>query len=97
MDGDGEVVARGKPRRKIKPRSQWKKYRRPGNGELKTIKELARKLGETERTIRNWQYKGIIPYIVLGRRSIRFRLDAVLAALEKRQVKGRRSFRQIPI
>jgi hypothetical protein len=73
------------------PRSQWKKYRRPGNGELLTLNELAHALGETPRTVRNWRTKGIVPSIVLGHRSIRFRLGAVLLALSKREVKGRRA------
>jgi predicted site-specific integrase-resolvase len=64
-----------------------KKSRRPGHGELKTIAEIARALGETDRTIRNWQYKGIVPWIKLGHKTIRFRLDDVLAALQKRRVK----------
>jgi excisionase family DNA binding protein len=96
MDQDGEVVATG-PRRKMKPRKQWRKYRRPGKGELKTVTEIATALGESVRTIRNWQAKGIIPHIVVGHRTVRFRLDVVLAALEKRQTKGRRAFYEQPL
>jgi hypothetical protein len=96
MKDDDEVVAT-KPRRKMKPRSKWKKYHRPGKGELLTEAELARTLGETTRSIRNWRHKGIIPSLVLGHRSIRFRLDSVLAALDKRQVKGRRVFYEQPV
>jgi hypothetical protein len=88
LDENGEVVAT-RPRRKIKPRSKWRKYKRPGRGELLNIQELAAALGETVRTIRNWQYKNIIPYLSLGKRQVRYRLDAVLAALEKRQIKKR--------
>ena len=88
LDENGEVVAT-RPRRKIKPRSKWRKYKRPGGGELLNIQELAAALGETVRTIRNWQYKNIIPYLSLGKRQVRYRLDAVLAALEKRQIKKR--------
>ena len=88
LDQNGEVVAT-RPRRKIKPRSKWRKYKRPGGGELLNIQELAAALGETVRTIRNWQYKNIIPYLSLGKRQVRYRLDAVLAALEKRQIKKR--------
>jgi len=80
----------------MKPRSKWKKYRRPGRGELKTEGEIARALGEEDRTIANWRYKGLIPYITLGHRTIRYRLDAVLAALDKKTVK-RRHFYQTPI
>ena len=88
LDENGEVVAT-RPRRKIKPRSKWRKYKRPGRGELLNIQELAAALGETVRTIRNWQYKNILPYLSLGKRQVRYRLDAVLAALEKRQIKKR--------
>jgi hypothetical protein len=83
-----EVVA-AKKKRQMKPRIKWKKYRRPGKGELKSEAELARALGEEERTVRNWRYKGLIPYLSLGHRQVRFRLDAVLDALDKRQIKKR--------
>jgi len=89
----GEVVAAGKKRR-MKPRSKWKKYHRPGKGELLSIEELAGALGENVRTIRNWRARGLIPTLVLGHRSLRFRLDAVLAALEKRQIKKRHFYQQ---
>ena len=91
----GEVVAT-KPRRKMKPRKKWKKYHRPGKGELLTEAEFARALGEEERTVRNWRYKGLVPYLSLGHRQIRYRLDAALVALEKKTVK-RRFFYQQPI
>ena len=80
--------------RNRKPRKKWKKYRRPGRGELLSISELARALGESVRTIRHWRTKGIIPTLVLGHKTIRFRLDAVLAALDKRQIKRRHFFQQ---
>jgi excisionase family DNA binding protein len=88
MTDTDEVVA-SRRRRKMKPRKRWKKYRRPGKGELLTLDELARALGETRRTIRNWRSKGVIPVLVLGHRSLRFRLAAVLEALRKREVKAR--------
>jgi predicted site-specific integrase-resolvase len=80
----------------MKPRRKWRKYRRPGNGKggLLTEAELARKLGEVERTIRNWRYKGLIPYLKLGHKTIRYRLDAVLAALEKKTVRKRYFYSQ---
>jgi len=93
MTDHGEVVAT-RPRRKMKPRSKWKKYRRPGKGELDTEAELARKLGEEERTVRNWRYEGFIPYIKLGHRTIRYRLESVLAALEKKTVRKRYFYQQ---
>jgi len=71
-----------------KPRDQWRKYRRRGNGELLTEEELANALGEETRTIRSWRQAGIIPTIVLGYRSRRFRLDAVMEALRRREVKA---------
>jgi hypothetical protein len=94
-DDEPEVVA-GKPRKKrrMKPRSKWKPYRRPGHGELQTEKELAATLGEVPKTIRHWRVNGIIPYMMLGHKSIRYRLDAVLAALEKRTVKRRKLYEQ---
>jgi hypothetical protein len=93
LDGSDEVVAT-RPRRKIKPRKKWKKYRRPGKGELLNVDELAHALGESVRTIRNWKTKGLIPVLVLGHRSIRFRLDSVLAALDKRTIRKRRFYEQ---
>jgi len=92
---DDEVVA-SKPRRKMKPKSQWKKRKRPGGGELSTEAELARSLGELERTVRTWRIKGVIPHIRIGHKTIRYRLDAVLEALDKRNMK-RRFFQQVPL
>ena len=92
---DDEVVA-GKRRRKMKPRGRWKIHRRPGGGELDSEAELARKLGEMERTVRTWRVKGMIPYIRLGHKTIRYRLGPVLEALEKRQIK-KRYFVQQPL
>jgi hypothetical protein len=48
------------------------------------------------RAIRNWQSRGLIPALVLGHRSLLFRLDAVLAALDKRTVK-RRTFYEMHV
>jgi hypothetical protein len=93
FDDNDEVVA-SRPRRKMKPKAQWKPYRRPGKGELLTEAELARALGEEERTVRNWRYKGMIPFLKLGHRSIRFRLDMVLEALDKRSLKKRFFYQQ---
>jgi hypothetical protein len=90
---DDEVVA-SRPRGKMKPRAKWKKYRRPGKGELLSGAELARALGETERTILNWRHRGIIPCLKLGHRSLRYRLGVVLDALEKRQIKKRYFYQQ---
>jgi excisionase family DNA binding protein len=78
----------------MKPRARWKKYERPGKGELLNVDELARALGESVRTIRNWKSKGLIPVLMLGHKTLRFRLDAVLAALEKRQIKKRYFYQQ---
>lgn len=46
--------------------------------------ELAHELGEEPRTIRSWRLSGVIPAVILGARTIRFRLPNVIAALEKR-------------
>lgn len=64
-----------------------KVYRRPGNGLLKTESELAAELGEEPRTIRGWRHAGIIPGVVLGHRTIRYKLPDVIKALEKRTVR----------
>ena len=78
----------------MKPRKQWRKYHRPGGGQLLTEAELARQLGETERTVRNWRARGLIPTLRLGHRQLRFRLDAVLDALDRRQTKKRFFYQQ---
>ena len=83
---NNEVVA-SKPRRKMKPRKKWKRYQRTGQGELLTEERLARRLDESQITVRKWRLKGLIPCIVLGHRTIRYQLDDVLAALSKRRVK----------
>ena len=71
---------------------------RPGQGELLTEKELAKRLGEKERTVMSWRYRGIIPYLSLGHRSVRYRLDHVLSALDKREAgKRRRVFYEQPL
>ncbi len=49
-------------------------------------RELAAALGESERTIRTWRKAGVIPVIVCGYRTHRYKLDDVLAALAKRSV-----------
>jgi hypothetical protein len=91
---DIDEVVPSKPRRKMKPRSRWKKYKRPGHGELLSEPELAERLGEASKTVRHWRVNGIIPYMVLGHKTIRYRLENVLAALDKRQVKHRRFYEQ---
>src|SRR5262249_21633490 len=85
-DNEGEVVAT-RPRRKMKPRGRWKIHRRPGGGELDTEAELARKLGELQRTVRTWRLRGVIPHIRIGHKTIRYRLGPVLNALAKRESK----------
>jgi hypothetical protein len=77
---------RKKPQWK-KPREEWVKYERRGNGALKTEEEIANALGEEPRTIRTWRHNGIIPVIVLGHKTRRYRLESVLAALQKREVR----------
>jgi len=64
------------------------RYSRPGGGELLSRAELAVKTGESERTIERWARLGVIPKIVIGHRTQRFRLTDVLEKLGKRTVKG---------
>ncbi len=61
--------------------------KRRGGGQLLDVRELAAELGETERTVRSWKHKHAIPYVDLGYRTHRFRLNEVLAALERRTIK----------
>jgi hypothetical protein len=65
-----------------------RKVRRRGGGALLDTPELAAALGESTRTIRTWSSNGIIKPIICGYRSHRFRLDDVLAQLQKRALKG---------
>jgi len=64
-----------------------RRYHRRGNGLLKTEAEIAAALGEKERTIRTWRHSGVIPAVVLGHRTVRYRLDSVIKALERRTVR----------
>jgi len=50
--------------------------------------ELADYLKVTVLKLRKLRYAGKIPYIKLGNKSVRFRLSAVLAALEKMERKA---------
>jgi hypothetical protein len=52
-----------------------------------TKPELARELRVSVRTIENMMSQRIIPFIRATKRSVRFYLPRVLAALEKREVK----------
>ena len=63
-----------------------KAIRRPGNGALQDTRELAAALGESERTVRSLYKSGVIPGLVLGYRTLRFRLPDVLDAIAKRAV-----------
>lgn len=47
-------------------------------------KELALELKVTTRTVRNYRQDGIIPYIRIGRRTVRFDLQDVVAFLKRR-------------
>ena len=70
-------------------KSPRKKFTRRGDGELLDTPELALTLNESPFTIRDWRHKGVIPFLKLGHRQIRYRLRDVLAALERRTVKAR--------
>jgi excisionase family DNA binding protein len=49
--------------------------------------ELAREIGLPIRTVRSLTYRGIIPHIRLGHRTVKFQPSKVQRALEKRTVK----------
>ena len=53
---------------------------------LLTTRELSRALQTSPGTIATWRLRKIIPYIKIGY-IIRYDLERVLAALEKREVK----------
>lgn len=46
-------------------------------------REIASKCGVSPRTIDDWQKKGVIPFLRLGKRCIRFDLSRVLKALDR--------------
>ncbi len=75
-------------KRKRAPQPNRAKYQRRGGGLLMNEAELATALGENVRTIRSLWHAKIIPAYVLGRRTIRYRLEDVLKALSKREVKS---------
>ncbi len=64
------------------------KYHRRGGGILQDEAGMGAVLGENARTIRSWWHAGVIPGIVIGHRTLRFRVDDVLAALAKRTVQA---------
>jgi hypothetical protein len=66
-----------------------RKVHRPGHGYLMTEVEIARQLGETPITVRNWRYAEIIPFVDCGFRSKRYRLADVLEALDRRTIRPR--------
>ena len=76
--------SRSRPKRRV----AYQLPPRQGGGILLTAKELAQKLGEREKTIFTWYRSGLIPGYDLGWRIRRFRLEAVLKALEKRKVRS---------
>ncbi len=65
------------------------KFVRGSRGELLDTPQLAVALNESPFTIRDWRKKGVVPYIKVGHRQIRYRLAAVLAALERFTVKAK--------
>jgi hypothetical protein len=75
---------------KAKSAKTSRKAHRPGRGCLQTEAEIARALGESQRTILNWRLNGLIPYIDAGFRSKRYQLDAVLEALGRRTIRPKR-------
>ena len=57
---------------------------------LITDKELAAHLRESVHAINRWRRDGVIPYVKLGYRTMRYNLEAVEAALLRRQVMAKR-------
>jgi excisionase family DNA binding protein len=47
-------------------------------------KDLAEQLQVTTRTIRNYRQEGLIPFIRIGKRTLRYDLQDVVAFLKKR-------------
>jgi hypothetical protein len=82
----GRLPAKPEADSERQPLMKNERHRR-ADGELLTDQQLARKLGATCRQIRSWRVRRIIPSIRLGYRTIRFRLESVIAALEKRSIK----------
>lgn len=52
---------------------------------LLTGRELASRLGVSQRVIEKWSSTGVIPKLCLGSRMTRYELPAVLAALRQYQ------------
>jgi excisionase family DNA binding protein len=50
---------------------------------LLTAEQLAEKLGVAAKTVRAWACAGKIPAVRFSRKSVRFDLDEVLAAVKK--------------
>lgn len=67
-----------------------RKVNRPGAGLLKNEAQIAKQLGESPVTVRNWRYTGVIPWISTGPHSVRYRLVDVMEALSKRTIKPRK-------
>ena len=47
-------------------------------------KDLAEQLQVTTRTIRNYRQEGLIPFIRIGKRTLRYDLQDVVTCLKKR-------------
>jgi hypothetical protein len=69
-----------------KPR---RKFIRSGSGELLDTQGLALKLNESPFTVRDWRRKGIVPYLRLGHRTIRYFYPDVIRALERFAIKAK--------
>jgi excisionase family DNA binding protein len=48
--------------------------------------ELARKLSISKRTLDAWMKRGLVPFLKLGGKSVRFRLRDVLAKLDQYRI-----------
>jgi excisionase family DNA binding protein len=54
---------------------------------LLSYDQMAAELGIPVRTLREWVYAGVLPYLKLGHRTVKFQRSRVLKALAAREVK----------
>jgi hypothetical protein len=53
--------------------------------------EMADRAKIGERTLQELRYRGLIPYLPVGKRGVRYMVGSVMAALEKMQIQKRES------
>ena len=54
---------------------------------LLSYDQMAAELGVTVRTLRELVYRGVVPYLKLGHRTVKFQSSRVVKALAKREVR----------